>query len=152
MSQIFAHEVDYWKTGSKRSPAQWIELTIKQIRDHGGTNVFQAVGEQGKREAFLIQFTLGGEQYKIVWPVLPLPNYMDSEANKRAARVQAATTLYHDVKSRCVAAARYGNAIGFFQFKMLPDGRTVQQIATHELLAGLPAIMAGQPPRLAHEE
>jgi hypothetical protein len=45
----------------------------------------------------MLEFDLGGERYKVVWPVLPTKTGKD-----RAARVQAATALYHDVKARCV--------------------------------------------------
>lgn len=138
----YADEVDYWKTGSKRSPAQWIELARKQLVDHGATNIVSAEGEASGREAYMLQFEIQGATYKIVWPVLDLPwNLKEKETNRRAARVQAATTLYHDVKACCVKAARYGHRTGFFQFRLLPDGRSVQQLGDAELLDGLPEAM-----------
>lgn len=140
---IYAPDVDYWKTGSKRSAVQWIDLAVKQLRDHGATDVMQAIGEQNGREAFLLQFLLAGQRFRILWEVLPLPLKMQSEADQRAARVQAATSLYHDVKARCVAAARYGGEMGFFQFKVLPDGRTVQQLTDAELTERYSTMLPG---------
>ena len=140
MKLPYANDVDYWRTGTTRTPAQWIELAIGQIRSHGGSNIFQAIGEQDGREAFMLQFDMKGSRYKIVWPVLPV--FSTTESNTSAARRQAATTLYHDVKARCVAATRYGDRFGFFQFKLLPNGQTVGQLSDPDLLEHLPAIMS----------
>ena len=98
----FAHDVDYWKTGTKRTPAQWIDLAVAQIRDHGGTSIVQASGEQEGHEAYMIGFYLSEDHYKIVWPVLPVR--WNAEKDRVAARRQAATTLYHDVKAHHDAA------------------------------------------------
>lgn len=140
---IFATDVDYWKTGGSRTPDQWLDLAESQIRQHGGKDMVRAIGEQGGRKAYLIEFTLNGQRYKIVWPVLPLPRFKDTDDNRRAAERQAATSLFHDVKARCVAASRYGPEFGFFQFAKLPDGRTVQQASLPELEQGLPELMKG---------
>lgn len=142
----YAHDVDYWKTGTKRTPAQWIDLAVAQIRDHGGTSIVQASGEQEGHEAYMIGFTLSDDQYKIIWPVLPIR--WEGEKDRVAARRQAATTLYHDVKARCVSAARYGNRQGFFQYRMLPNGQSVAELADGELTAALPALMRGGRPQL----
>lgn len=142
---IYANDVDYWKTGSKRSATKWIDLTVKQLRDHGATDIVQAVGEQNGRTAFMLQFKLGGEPHRVVWEVLPTRTA--AQADDRAAVVQAATSLYHDVKARCVAATRYGDDAGFFQFKMLPDGRTVQDLALPELLDNFGGLLPGVPQR-----
>ena len=143
MKLPYAHEVDYWKTGTTRSPAQWIELAIQQIRGHGGTNIVQATGDQDGREAFMLAFALKGSTYKIVWPVLPVWNA--SEKDRASARRQAATTLYHDIKARCVSATRYGDRFGFFQFKLLPNGQTIGQLADPDLLEHLPTLMTAAP-------
>ncbi len=141
MKLPYAEDVDYWRSGTKRTPAQWIELTISQIRDHGGKNIVNATGEIDGREGFMVQFSLDGDRYKIIWPVLPTRNnYQDSAS---AARRQGATTLYHDVKARLVTAARYGNEFAFFQFRELPDGRTVGELAAPELTDSLPQLLRG---------
>ena len=142
---VFANDVDYWKTGQSRTVAQWTELTLSQLRQHGAKDIVHASGESDGRHAFMFEFTLAGERFKIVWPVLPLPGHMRKPDNERAAQVQAITTLYHDVKARCVAAGRYGAPFGFFQFLKLPDGRTLQQCSLPELTAGLPEVMRGAP-------
>ncbi len=57
-------------------------------------------GTQDGRGAFIVAFELDGTPFKIVWPVLPTRG-----DNERAARVQAATFLYHDCKARVLSAA-----------------------------------------------
>ena len=140
MKLPYAHDVDYWKTGSKRSTAQWVALAIEQIRQHGGTNIISAEGEQNGEEAFMLGFELAGDRHKIVWPVLPV-RY---DADKVAARRQAATTLYHDVKAKCVAATRYGVDFGFFPCRVLPNGQTVSELATPDLMDVVPTLMRPQ--------
>ena len=121
---------------------EWLALAVSQLRSHGASQVVQAVGEgEGGREAYLLEFTLHDQRYKVVWPVLPLAASYRTDKNQEAARRQAATSLYHDVKARCVTAARYGSEMGFFQFRQLPDGRTVQEMTAVELMEGLPRMM-----------
>lgn len=139
MKLPYAHEVDYWKTGSKRSPAQWIDLAIEQIRQHGGTNILNAAGDHDGREAYMLGFELAGERYKIVW--LVLPTWGSSETDNRSARRQAATSLYHDVKSKCVAAKRYGDQFGFFQYRVLPNGQSINELADPDLMEAVPMLM-----------
>jgi hypothetical protein len=122
---------------------QWLDNAVKQLKDHGATDIVIAQGGQGGREVFMLQFTLRGMKHKVVWPVLPLSMHVkDTESNLNAARRQAATSLYHDVKARCVAATRYGDRFGFFQFQLLPDGRTIQECSLPELSEGLPKLMS----------
>ncbi len=66
------------------------------------------------------------------------------KGNERAARIQAATFIYHDVKARCVSARILGKRAAFFTYLMLPDGRTAAQAAAPELLVALPAIFRPQ--------
>lgn len=136
----YANEVDYWKTGQTRTPEQWIALAVKQLEDHGATNVVTASGDNDGRHCFMMQFMLAGQQHRIIWPVLPV-RWTDSESDKRAAKVQAATVLYHEVKHRCVVATRYGSQFGWFAYQQLPDGRTVQQLSSDELMRGVPEVM-----------
>lgn len=148
----YASDGDYWKTGSKRTATHWIELAKNQLIDHGATNVVTAQGEQDGQVAFMIEFTLMGERYRLVWPVLPLAISMQTESNRKAAEVQAATSLYHEVKSCCVKSTRYGSHSGFFQFQLLPNGVTVQQMTATDLMHAVPRIMSPMPmhqPRIA---
>ena len=88
----------------------------------------------------MLGFRVGPDCFKIVWPVLPSKSGKD-----RAARVQAATLLYHDVKARCISASVLGVRTAFFNFVLLPNGRTAGDLATPELADSLPEFLS--PPR-----
>ena len=90
---------------------------------------------QAGRSAFMLAFKIDDEQFKVVWPVLP-----SKSGNERAARIQAATMLYHDVKARCVSAKVLGPRAAFFNYLVLPDGRTTVEAASPELVDMLPAL------------
>jgi len=139
--QVYAEDVNYWQTS--RAPADtWIARAREEIERAGGTVVAEAFGsDAGGRAAYMLSFALAGERYRIVWPVLP-----SKTGNARAARIQAATMLYHDAKARAVAAKAIGTRAAFFTFLQLPDGRTMGQVATPELERMVPALLAG--PRL----
>lgn len=137
-----AHKMPYWGTG-RSSPDVWIERTKDVIRKLGGANIQEAFGAADGRAAFMLRFEVGGETFKIVWPVLKVRHPKDEPA----ARVQAATLLYHDCKARAVSAAVLGTRTMFFHALELPGGKTVSEIATPELAHAMPKL-----PLLAHLE
>lgn len=49
--------------------------------------------------------------------------------------------LYHDTKARCMAAKVLGSRAAFFNYLLLPDGRTAAQIAAPELLNLYPKML-----------
>jgi hypothetical protein len=51
--------------------------------------------------------------------------------------------LYHDVKHRCVLVKVFGARQAFFNYLMLPDGRTAAQAATAELVDLYPKLLTG---------
>lgn len=107
---IYAEDVgNYWKT-STAAPDSWIDKTKAEIRAAGGEVLKEAFGDQDGRAAFMLEFTFGADTFRAVWPVLPTRKPADA----RAARVQAATMLYHDVKSKCVSAKVHGLRAAFF--------------------------------------
>lgn len=129
-----AEDLNYWQT-SKSSPDTWIDRTKQQIETIGGKVLAEGYGSSDGRAAYMLAFQLAEEQFKIVWPVLP-----SRTGNQRAARVQAATMLYRDVKARCVSAQVLGTRNAFFAFLMLPDGQTISQVNTERLLNALPQL------------
>lgn len=146
MSEVFAEDMNYWCTG-KSSPDVWIARTRDVIEGLGGTVEAEAFGSDRTtgRAAFVIQFRVAtGQEYRITWPVLK-----SRTGKEQAARVQAATFVYHDCKAKAVSAAVLGVEAVFFQHLLLPDGRTAGQLAAPELLEMIPHDMA---PRLGHEE
>lgn len=133
-----AESVPYFGT-SRSSPDTWIDKAIAEIVRAGGKITSHAFGCEPHtgRSAFLVAFTIAGDAFRITWPVLP------SKGNKdNAARIQAATLLYHDVKAACVKARVFGCRTAFFQHLLLPDGREAHQAGTPEFLKALPAIAA----------
>jgi hypothetical protein len=138
---LYAEDVNYWKTG-KSAPDTWTDRTRSQIEKLGGSVLAEGFGSEPQtgRAAYMLGFEIGGERYKIVWPVLA-----SKKGDQRAAKVQAATMLYHDVKARCVSAAVLGARTAFFSFLMLPDGHTVAEVSTPDLQQMIPALMATAP-------
>lgn len=139
----FAEDIGhYWKT-SRTSPDIWLARATAQIEEAGGTVQQEAFGRAGDRAAFMISFTVAGEFYKLIWPVLP-----SKTGDERAARIQAATMLYRDVKARCMSAKVLGVRAAFFNFLLLADGRTAGEVATPELPEMVPKLLRepGTPP------
>jgi len=138
MSLPFAEDINFWMT-SKASPDSWIEKAKRLIGSFGGKVTGEYFGsDDSGRAAYMVTFVLDGDRYKIAWPVLPTRS-----KNESAARVQAATLLYHDVKGRCLTAAILGARTAFFNYLLLPDGRTASQASVPELMQGIPTIFLG---------
>jgi hypothetical protein len=134
---IYAEDVNYWQT-SKASPDRWLERAKREIRQAGGTVVGEAFAreEATGRASYLLQFQIAGDRFKMIWPV------MESKAGKElAARVQAATALYHEVKAACVKAKFLGARAAFLAYLMLPDGRPAFQATAFELVEALPRLL-----------
>jgi len=128
-----AESINYWKTSSS-SPDKWIERATKVIEQYGGIVLAEGFGSNASgNAAYMIGFKMDGEKFKVVWPVLP-----SDTKNERAARIQAATLLYHDVKAKCISATVIGARASFFSYLMLSDGRTAIEATEKELLEGIP--------------
>lgn len=132
---IYAEDVNYWKS-STVSPDTWIDKAKAEIGAAGGRTINDAFGNQDGRAAYMIDFAFGSDMFRAIWPVLPSKTKAD-----RAARIQAATMLYHDVKSKCVSAKVHGARAAFFQYALLPDGRTAAQVAAPEIVALYPKML-----------
>ncbi len=134
---IYAEEVNYWKT-SRSGSDSWIDKAKREIRQIDGEILGEIFGSEtvSGRSAFMLAFRIDENQFKLVWPVLA-----SKTGNEKAAKVQAATALFHDVKARCVAAKFIGSRGAFFNALMLPDGRTVSEIVPDEISELLPEII-----------
>lgn len=132
---IYAEDVNYFKTGTS-APDAWIDKAKAEIKAAGGAVESEAFGNQGGNAAFMLEFTFGRDRYRVVWPVLPSKTKAD-----RAAKIQSATMLYHDVKAKCVSAKVHGVRAAFFQYAVLPDGRTAAQLAEPELVNLYPKML-----------
>lgn len=132
---LYAEEVNYWQT-SQSSADTWLDRSKKEIRAIGGKITGEAFGSTEGRSAFMLAFDLAEDQFKVVWPVLP-----SKTKNDKAAKIQAATMMYHDVKSKCISAKVLGGRVAFFAHLLLPDGRAASEAASHELARMLPSII-----------
>lgn len=131
----YAEDINYWQT-SKGSPDVWIDRATKLITTFGGTVLSEGYGKNDNRAAFMLTFEYEGEWFKIIFPVLPTRG-----SNERAARVQAATLLYHDVKAKILLATIMGMRTAFFSYLMLPDGRTVTQLSNPDIADSFPKLL-----------
>lgn len=141
MNKVYAEDVgNYWKT-STIAPDTWIDKTKAEIKAAGGRVIRSATGDDDEdgNAAYMIEFSFGADRFRAVWPVLPTRKPADA----RAARIQAATMLYHDTKSKCVSAKVHGLRAAFFQYAVLPDGRTAATVAAPELLDMYPKMLVG---------
>lgn len=84
----------------------------------------------------MLAFELGGEYFKILWPVLK-----PKSGDLKAARIQAATALYHEVKNAAVKAHFQGAKNAFIAYWVLPNGKTVSEVTAEELAERLPPLL-----------
>ena len=142
MTLPFAEKLNYWKTSSS-SPDTWIEKASKQIEKLGGVvfgHAFGTMPETGS-SAYMLTFEIEGERYRIVWPVLPTKSKAKDVG--RAAKRQAATFLYHDVKARCLSATVLGSRAAFFSYLLLPGGRTAAEHSIEQVDEFFPKMLGG---------
>jgi hypothetical protein len=131
-----AEKVNYWQT-SRTSPDGWLEKAKREIVRVDGVMIGEGFVSDTNRSTYLLAFQIGDNKFRIVWPVLE-----PKGGNVRAARVQAATALYHEVKAACVKAKFLGTRTAFFAFLMIPDGRTAAEMSTPEIADVFPSALA----------
>jgi len=125
----------YWKTGVT-SPDTWIEMAKKLIREVKGEITAEGFGSVGTQAAYMLAFRIDEDKFKVVFPVL-----CSKAGNTMAAKRQAATMLYHDIKAKCMVASVLGIKAAFFSYLMLPDGRVANEVATPELAQNFPLLL-----------
>ena len=125
----------YWKT-SASSPDSWLSKTSELIRKHGGKLLTEAFGTSMGRGAFMLIFEVEGETFKVIWPVL-----QSRGKDELAARRQAATLMFYDVKAKLMTASVLGFRTAFFQYVLLPDGRTAGEMSNPELTYSFPPML-----------
>lgn len=76
----------------------------------------------------MLAFRIQEQHFKVVWPVLSTHSGADM-----AARRQAATLLYHDIKAKAMTASVMGIKAAFFSYLALPDGRVASELVAPEL-------------------
>lgn len=132
----YANDMNYWKT-SRSGVDAWLGKAEDLIERHDGIVLMRAMGKSMGRSALCMEFEFGQDRFKALWPVLPTKN----TGEQRAAEIQAATMLYHDVKARCMKIAIFGPRLAFFDMLMLPDGTMTGQMADSELMDKAPRFL-----------
>jgi len=132
-----AEDLNYWRT-SRKSPDEWICKAKSLIESVGGDVHGEAFANTKKGQAYRIDFSIDGDEFRLTWPVC-----IHEPDEEIAARRQAATMLFHDVKSRVVAAKVMGLRAAFLPFLMLPGGRAAGFLASPELEKHLPKLITG---------
>lgn len=126
---IYAEDIGhYWKT-SQSSPDTWLENTKKEIRAIGGVIIGEMVGMINGKAGLMLEFKADNQHFRIIYPVLPTRKESDSIAAKR----QAATAMYHEVKALCVSVKFRGITATFHNYLLLPDGRIASQLTAPEI-------------------
>lgn len=145
---MYAEEVNYWKTG-RSSPDTWIDQAKREIISAGGVVVGDGFISEAftMRSSYMLAFEIGEERFKMLWPVLE-----PKSGDVRAARIQAATALYHEVKAACVKAKFLGTRTAFLPYLMLCDGRSVSEVSSADLVEALPQLFGGKPNLMLVEE
>lgn len=139
--KALADDLPYFKT-SKTDPDGWIEKAKAEIVKIGGKVTGEAFASNGDEAGFLLLFTLEKDEYKVYFPVLETRSAKDLLAAKR----QAATMLYHDIKARCMLVKVFGARRRFSDFLMLPEmGVTVGDMAEDNIME-LPRLLTSNAP------
>lgn len=119
---IYAEDVGhYWKT-SQKSPDAWLSDAKKLIKAIEGIVTKELVGTIGDNSAIMLEFIHQGQIYRIIYNVLP------SKTNQeKAAKIQAATMLFHEVKMLVVLAKAQGVRGAFARHLVLGSGVPIWQ-------------------------
>lgn len=116
---LLAEHLGHYYQTSTTSPDDWQDKTRRLIEKHGGNVRSWGFGSNTGTEAYILVFSFRGRDFRIIWPVLPTKRAL------RAARIQAATLMYHDVVARLLVAKVFGFDFAFFQYLLSPDGNTM---------------------------
>lgn len=136
----YAEDCNYFKT-SQSGADDWLDRAGKLIEDFGGTVLRSAYGfeAQDGRAAYMLEFMLFDDTFRSVFPVLPTR----IKGHERAARVQAVTILYHDIKAKIMTAQILGTRSAFFSYLVLPSGQTAAMVSMPELMRNIPLMLGG---------
>jgi len=133
MDLPFAETVNYWKSGQS-SLGAILDKAHSIIERLGGIVTMKAEGIENGRAAFLLDFYFADERFRCIWPVLPTRK----GGNELAAKRQAATLLFHDIKAKSLKCSIFGPRVAFFEYILLENGQTIVQMNNYELIEYLP--------------
>lgn len=128
---VYAEDVNYWKSSTSHYDS-WMDKTKRLIMSIGGLIGAEAFGANFGKSAFFLRFSIDRDSYQITWEVLPSKTRDD-----KAAKIQAATLMYHDVKHKVVMAKVKGVRRAFIEYLVLADGTTVGNADTDDLMRAM---------------
>ena len=132
----YAENVNYWQTS--RSSDQAIETAKREIKKAGGEILQDGFMHSYGRSAWMLEFKIADAVYRCVWPVLK-----SKTGNEKAARIQAAVAMKHDIKAKCVSAKWLGVEQAFARERLLQSGQTVGDVVGENMLAAIPQLFLG---------
>lgn len=145
MAQVFAEDVNYFQSSTTAADT-WIDKAKQEIRSIGGQVLGDVSGtDESGRTVFRLDFKIGPDTFKVLWPTLPC----NKKGHEKAAKIQAATMLYHDVKHKVVMAKVKGVRTSFLEYLTLPNGQTAADAAGDtdfflSIMPNLPMLTSGR--------
>ena len=138
LKQPYADSLPYWKT-SNISAESWIDKAKEELRRANGKIVTEMFASAEGKEGYMLTFSFGEDVFSIQWPVLKPSS--SKEADKKSAKVQAATMLYHDIKARCVSARVLGIRSAFMGYLLMANGQTADQVSNADYMMMIPKVL-----------
>ncbi len=138
---VYAEDAPYWRSGHATAPDTKLEQTVDLVRKFGGKVTANGYIEEPNRAAYMLAFEFDGEAFKVIWPVLPRNGRESAklrETADRAAKLQAATFLFHSVKAKSIDAVVLGVRAAFVGDLLTESGRRVADLATPALAQAIP--------------
>ena len=123
----YAEEVNYWKTGTT-APDTILDNACKEVAKAGGTIMASAIGMMAGKAAIMMQFELGGAVHRITWPILDTSK---GDVNTAAARRQAASFVFHDMKARALQFKVIGQA-AYADLRLIPGTNATARECLYE--------------------
>ena len=145
VKKTYAEDLPYWQTS--RSSDKALDEAKKNIAEAGGKITGEGFMMTDGVSAFMLQFEIDGDTFRYVEPVIESKN-----GNTKSAKIQAAASLKHTIKSRCVEARRKGAKKAFIGEMLLSTGQTINEMDTPELAefaralspSDVPVLIAGE--------
>ncbi len=137
-TKVYAEDLPYWKTS--RSSESAIEQAKSAIEKAGGKVTGEGYMMIDGQAAWMLQFEIDGDTFRYTEPVIE-----SAYGNAKAAKIQAAVSLKHAIKARCVEAMRKGARKAFIGELLLPNGHTLNEMQTPEIAKLLPRLTPGVP-------
>lgn len=136
--KYYAEQANYFGT-SQRAADTWLKIAEKELVTVGGRVLRKAAVEEESHAAFMIEFLLDGDTFRMVYPVMECRKKTPQNFDK--AKVQAATFLYHSVKARALDIKILGARVAFGSWLLVDGKRSVADVVRNGSGAALPKML-----------